>query len=1172
MRSLIVSSLLFFSLLLSSYAGAQVRCVMKQYSLREGLSDGRVLCSLRDREGFMWFGTFIGLCRFDGYNFKTYKSYPGDNSSLKNNRINDILEDKDGFLWLLADDEKVYRFDKQKETFHALTELVSAPDLRSVQVKEIKSADKRNLWLRTNQGLYLITTSAAEKMKVSHYSDTTRSVSTLPPKKIRFFNLPDPNTVYVGTDKGLLILKKRNGVFVPVDIGEDLSKLHYTSVSVGPNYACFGTFQGYVVVINRKTGRLTKHKLSDHIIHAVRMSANPGRLYCTTAGKEIISLEFNRDKPVKRVKIENQSLFSLFEDSRGLLWVEPQRSGILKYDPASNVSRFYFYPSPDYIIKENNNYDYQVLEDKQGNVWINQKGSRFGCYNRSTGEIDFTYDDFQSLNSFHPEVKILMYDQQNVLWLTSSLGGVQKCVISRSPFRQSFIPGDKITKEENNIRGMFSDRAGRLWMGTRTGRLYVMQNEKVLDGLLEGDIPQRVYCILEDKRGNVWLGTKGFGLFKAEPLDQGRTRYRVRRFAVDPPNSSSISSNVIYSLLEDRAGRIWAGSFEKGLIMVNETAGKTSFKTIDNYFFNYPREAHSRVRSLAEDQQGNIWIGTTGGLLVFNPQPANSGGGSFRVYRKEPNNIKSLGDDDVQFIYRNRQGIMWVLTSSGGLNQAMGDALKKLEFVNYSTRNGLANDCLLSCVEDDAGNLWLGAQNSVSRFSPKTKQIRNFDTFDGLSVSGISEASCVKAKDGSILFGTVRGYFSFKPQEVNSEKVSGTIVLTDLQINNEFFLAGAGMNVGKNVNYLDTLILDHHQNNISLFYTLLDYRVEDKIQYSFRLFGYDSKWQNNRGARRVTYTNLEPGTYTFEVQGGDGGTYKNGPLKRLTIVIKPPYWKTSWAYLLYAAVALGILLIVKHIATTMLRLRRDIAVEKQMAELKINFFTQASHEIRTPLSLVINPLEEVIRNEDLSDKGREYLHLVLRNAGRMLRFFNQLLDLRKVQSGMAELKLSRLELIAFLRKEAGYFVEAAGQRNISIKILSEMTEAFVSVDTEKMDIVIYNILSNALKFSPDNSTVTIIVEKSQGEQKVRIKIQDEGPGVPEAELGNIFRLYYEGKQQGERPLKGTGIGLALAKELIELHGAEIRAQNIRPRGFVVEVVLPLLVATEHPLPAPVLSE
>ena len=1147
---------LVFILILNLDVFAQIKCVTKQYSTNDGLPDNRVLCSIKDREGFMWFGTWMGLCRFDGSNFKTYKSYPGDNSSLKNNRINALLEDRAGFLWLGADDGHVYRFDKQKEEFRALTELTSVPGLKDAGVKEIRTIDKRFFWLRTTSVLYLLEVFDNGAVKVTPFDCAVKSARSSEPRNIRFIGLVDSVTVIAGTDHGLAVIRKEKGKFVRSGIGNELDGLRLTSWSSNKEDICLGAANGEIALLNKATKSVKRFAVTKKGINAVCLSRFGRKLYCTTSGKEFFRINYTKGN-FERTKISDDLyLLSIFEDSRGILWVEPDEKGVFRYDPVSDQGKLYFSKNLNDKTRERENRDFQVLEDSRGNIWINQKGAGFGYYYNGQKEIQTTYDDFETVRHFPDIPTILMYDPDGILWLTSTLGGVQKCVLSRSPFSQSFVPDPKLTKDENVIRGIMVDSHHRLWLGLRDGDLYVLQNGKVMPGLLEGEVPKRVYCIIEDKKGTVWLGTKGYGLFRAVPTNAERTHYKVQKYCVERENPLSIPSNIIYSLLEDSKGRIWAGSFERGLILIQEKGNDLLFKTVDNYFFNYPRANKLRVRDLAEDKSGNIWIGTTGGLLILEVKNGMRQNARFFMFQKQPDNIKSLGDNDVQFIYRDKRGTMWVLTSSGGLNQAIGAPTGKLEFVNYSTQNGLRNDCVLSCLEDSKGNLWLALQNGISRFSPGTRQIRNFDMNDGLSAVSISEASCAGRPDGSILFGTVRGYLSFHPEQIVANKIEGRIALTGLQVNNETFISGSGKNAKRNVNYLDTLILDHHQNNISIFYSVLNFLADDKTQYEFRLSGYDKSWQNNRSVRRTTYTNLDPGRYDFEVRAHAPDIYKNLPVKNITIIINPPYWKTWWAYSIYFILLAFIALLIKQVAATMLRLRHDVAVERKMTELKLNFFTQASHEIRTPLSLVINPLEEVLKRERLSAKGTEYVSLVLRNAQRMLRFFNQLLDLRKVQSGMAELHIEMVDLIAFLRKEVEYFADAARQRNISIKILSEFKEINVPFDPEKMDIVVYNILSNAIKFSPDGSLIQIIIEQASDGKNICIKIKDQGCGVQPHELTSIFSLYYEGSMTEKRALKGTGIGLALAKELIELHKGEITAENGSTGGLVVCIKLP----------------
>jgi signal transduction histidine kinase len=319
----------------------------------------------------------------------------------------------------------------------------------------------------------------------------------------------------------------------------------------------------------------------------------------------------------------------------------------------------------------------------------------------------------------------------------------------------------------------------------------------------------------------------------------------------------------------------------------------------------------------------------------------------------------------------------------------------------------------------------------------------------------------------------------FDPNKISTNRIPANIALTNLQINNEDARIGPNEPILKNdINYVSGLTLKYNQNIISIDYAILDNRAGNRQLFAYRLIGFDSTWYDDRQLRRAIYTNLRPGHYLFEVKSLSVDLYSNTPYRRLAITILPPPWKTWWAYLLYT-IFIGVLLyFIRRYALAMIRLRNKIAVEQKLAALKLNFFTNVSHELRTPLTLIVNPLEQLSKKEKLSAEGTSNVDVALKNANRMVRFINQLLDLRKVQSDKATLRISRVEIVSFVKKISDHFTEAARSKRIKLEISSEK-ELNAWVDAEKLDVVIYNLLGNAIKFTPGGKVLIRIFQDGQ---------------------------------------------------------------------------------------------
>ncbi|WP_199120353.1 two-component regulator propeller domain-containing protein [Pedobacter sp. ASV28] len=1141
---------------------AQDKTRHTRYTTADGLSDNRVTTIIKDRDGFMWFGTWVGISRFDGYRFSIFKSYPGDRSPLKSNRIDDIVEDQQtGDFWVKAYDAQIYRFDKKLGKFSALSDLLQVATIKNVVFTKILLVDKNSVWLQTDtSGVFLIENSSSAKPKLIKFSKGRHQNLALPSNYITSFKLDKEKNAWIGTEKGLRVFAPHAGTsYQNVALPETMVKnIAVSSIAEAADKCWLATDEGTLISIGKKYREVSKYQVSANALYNVWYSKALGKVYCTSSRGELIAVTNTGSIEYLERTADRSPLFAIFEDRSNHLWIESQNFGMVKFD-ADKKQLVYLLNKAAYPFKPKT-WNSTVFQDKNGTVWLNIKEKGLMYYDKDSQSLKlFSNRSEAAIKELSNNIIRCHYDPSGVMWLGSGFDGIEKIVFRETNFRQ-YVPKPLSTlRSENEVRGIYSDRNNRLWFGTKDGILHLVKDGKQLSGVLKNETEGHagVYSIVEDWKGNIWLGTKPSGLMKAVPADVDHHQYYLFQYSLNHRETSDTRpKRSIYSLLEDHERRLWAGSFGDGLIQIVEVNGEVTYKTIYNAFLKYPKGNYYRIRHLAEDAKGKIWVGTTGGLLIFDPKgkPEQY---TFKIYKKELGNINSLGGDDVQYIYRDSNNRMWVLTSAGGLNLAVGDEpTQSLKFINYSTKNGLPSDCLLGCMEDRHGNLWLATQNGISKFDMASGKFQNFNHNDGIHEATLSETSCTINKDGEFIFGTTFGYLSFNPENVKADKVSAKMAFTNLQINSEDLVPGEDSPLKIDINNLDELKLDHNQNGISIEFAVLDYRSVNKQNFSYRLKGFDEVWRNTDGQRRATYTNLPPGHYVFEVRSLNEELYDQLPFKSIPITILPPLWKTWWAYLIYAILAIVLFMVIKRVVITMLRLRQGIAVEKRLAELKLNFFTQISHELRTPLTLIMNPSEEVLHNERLSAKGREYMAIVVKNAGRMVKLVNQVLDLRKVQSGKATLRITELELRTFIENIIDYFKENCTNRNIRL-VLAENTPVKVWADVEKLEIIIYNVLANAIKFSPDHATISINLMEDLVLGLSKIEIIDEGPGVQEEELDNIFRLYYEGDHAHGQALKGTGIGLALSRELVELHGGKIYAANMAPKGLCMTMELKL---------------
>lgn len=1135
-------------------ASGQLKEIFKHFSTENGLSHDGILSITRDREGFMWFGTWDGLNKFDGTTFSVYKSRPGDSSNLSNNKIRNIVEDKEGYLWIKTYDHSVYRFDKKTEQFLAISR---KSGLKNIVVDRIYPLGKGSTWLTTaSQGLLHVVSTPSAEPRIHHYASSKRSHYKLPSDSISFLFEDHQKTIWIGTTGGLVRMKQRSdnrssSVLLP--------KLSFTAVAQNGNHIYFGTNQGQLVTFNLHSEKLTTEALSPGTrINAIHIS-DKKILYAATSGNGLLRVDLTNKKVVFAKSSLSHTFFSIHEDKNGRIWLEPQSSGIVKYDPVKNTFKLFSQKKDSHAISPNNNY--LVFEDVNGTLWTRLKGGGFGFYNASQDKIEYFYNEPGGADHRFSNIVTALYpDSTGILWMATIDGGVNKITFPGNNFNHKLLVQKAENRSQNEVRVLFEDSKKRLWVGTKSGELSVFErgrrNEQIFDNI-PGNRLGNVYSIMEDKDGVVWLGTKGEGLLMATPMDASGTRYKLTRFLSDVKKPYSLSNNTVYSIIQDRKGRIWVGTFGGGLNEVIKKNSQTYFVNNRTSFKNYP-VLSKYIRHLCEDSFGNIWVATTNGLLILNPYKGSPENYAFIRHTKIPGDGFSLGNNDVQFIYRDYSNGMWVGTFGGGLNKLVSPVTSTtVKFKVYTLQDGLSSDIILSMAEDKIGHLWLATESGLSCFDKGNGQFRNYDLYDGLPDTKFSESAVFRSKSGEMFFGCTEGYISFDPGKIANRKVRANMALTNLQLyNNDVVPAASGSPLFQSLNSTAQVQLAYDQNVLSIDYAVLDYRAVHKIQYAYILKGYDKGWHYVKNQKKATYTNLPPGKYEFIVKSINKNLFQNVPQKSIKITILPPPWLTLWAYLGYLALAIGLAELARRIIISMIRLRNKVTIEHKLTELKLQFFTNISHELRTPLTLIVGPLEELKRTESVSEQGRQYLRTISRNANRMIRFINQLLDFRKVQSGKMRLVVSEVEIVRLISEITDYFDGLAKEKRINLQLESDVEELHAWVDAEKIDIIIYNLLSNSFKFSPPDTAIFVRIGTSREEGCFTVSVSDQGSGVPKHKLKDIFDLYYEGEQLNPS-LKGTGIGLALSAELVHAHKGEITADNNPDGGMTFSLKLKL---------------
>lgn len=751
----------------------------------------------------------------------------------------------------------------------------------------------------------------------------------------------------------------------------------------------------------------------------------------------------------------------------------------------------------------------------------------------------------------------IKFDRTGLLWLGTNGYGIRKINLAHSPF-QHFMPSI-------STRWIRFDHAGAAWVWRGGGYFNRLDESKnALGGLLwDSEEFTSLNClfardgttwVLGDKRGSFGYDSR---LTKVDP----RTRRALTQIKLP------IEANLFGHIIEGRDGHFWIIGINGVLLRFDPASSQ--IKSFDLAAATGHREVTS---SLSEDAAGRLWLGTPHGL-VRGVLSGNGEAMSFSVFKNNPTDRSTLAnnfvlstlDDPTQPNER-----LWAGTKGGGLHlldKNTGQVIRR-----YTTADGLPNNVIYGILSDASGSLWLSTNSGLSKFDPQKAYFQNFSAADGLQNDEFNSISYARAPDGRLFFGGVSGLTAFRPEDLVPPGETPPVFITGLKIQNRPARPGDGI-LEKSPEFAGTVTLKHFQNQLTFEFAAMDFSAPHKNQFRYRLIGADDNWVEPTTLNSATYANLAPGKYTFEVvTGGSRGVW-NGPPARLEILVLPPWWKSQPAYLLYFLASIWAAWAFYRFQINKIKLQNERDFEHREAQrlaeldrLKTNFFSSVTHEFRTPLTLQIEPVRQLLT--EIKEPAQRYrLELVEKSGQRLLRFVNQLLDLSKLEAGQMPLDPRPGELSAALSDWAESFRPMAAQRGVSLETQLPAAPVPVTLDWEKLEQVVSNLLSNALKFTHEGGKVRLELRPSAQGHEAQILVSDTGMGIAPSDLPRVFERFF----QTEHTQGGTGIGLALTKELVERMGGTVSVQSQPGAGTTFAVQLPL--ATEsRPLRASARAE
>lgn len=1058
------------------------------------------------------------------YSFKHLSTIDG----LSHNQINNIFKDSDGFLWF-STSGGLNRFDGyQFKIFrHDDNDKYSITDNFTDNIQEDVQG---NLWIHTSSSYILF-----DRYKEKFYSDVL-SYLHIPEGK-----LPScPSVVYIDKKKKILLVQNTKVYLYKPETGKivvfylrnrQVAKDKITAIAEDHSSYLFLHNNGLIDRMNKKTC-LMERSLNHIPAHG-----------CMSSIK-----------------------FNMYVDSKDNIWVfTSDYQGLWEYASSMNHWCKWGRQSEN---KLSSNVVQDVKEDKKGNIWIatdhggiNIVDNRNHCL---VVKNNPSYERSLSSNS----VKCLYNDDLNTMWVGTYNRGIS--YYNESLFKFSLDLLTEYSNMENFVPDVTFFKEGihkDLWIGTNGSGLIhndsvcnqskIFRHEDKDPSSLSSNIIVSL-CVTRD--GKLWIGTYLGGM---DCYDG----HRFIHYRHDPKNSNSLVYDNVWSIVEDKRGLIWIGTLGDGLQCFNP-------KTKQFTTYAKPLNDLTITTNLCLGKNDKLYITTYNGLTVLDLKTMK-----FNLLSGNRKGTISFANLQIQMIDEDSRGLLWMATRNGLLVYD-----QKTDIVyKFNSTNGLPNDYVCSIVEDNDKNMWVTTCNGISRvLLSKGKNDGKYDfsfynyyESDGLQYSEFNIRSSIKCSSGEILMGGLKGFNYFNPKEIRYINILPHVSFVGFSLFNKDVLINKkydGMTILKSaINKAKRVDLKYKQNVFSISFSSMNYILPKEVKYAYKLDGFDKSWiVVNGNIHKVTYTNLNEGTYRFRVKVANSKGIWNNKVSSLIIRIHPPFWRSIWAYIIYV-ILFGTLFYFIHYEL-MHRERekykiKQLKIEAQhahdMDEMKLRFFTSISHEFRTPIELILAPVENLLKQPFKKDVYNR-LSMVRRNALRLKEMVDELLDFRKNDVQVTKLHLVREDVISFIRSICQSFLEIADKDNISLHFITSLSSLQMDFDEKKLNRIMINLLSNAFKFTNKGGKVEVFIERksetfSQSEV-LEIRVADTGIGISEEDKKHIFDRFYQGNNKNTESTGGTGIGLQLVKDFVEQHQGEIHVEDHIGGGSIFVFTLPLSLA------------
>lgn len=1084
--------MLLFSIQIGLSQNHHIR--FQHLDINNGISQNHILCILQDSRGFMWFGTRDGLNKYDGYQFTIYRHDAKDSTSISNDFITSIVEDSKGFIWVSTRGGGINRYDRNKNNFtHFQNNPSSTNSLASNLVDGIAKDDEDNLWLCTeNKGIDLYDT---KLNRFTHYKH----------------NAADSNSLCDDNTRCVLM---------------DSEKNFWIGGYGGVNY------------FDRKLKKFTHYK------HA----------------------------PEDNNSLSNNNIKVVFEDSKKRIWIGTDGGGLNLFEKSSNSFKRYLF-SADKPNSISASVIAAIGEDREGNIWIGTENGGLDILDPVSGDIEIIkHDDIDSKSISQNSIYSIYRDNNHNMWVGTYSGGVNIFSREANKFLHYCHTTNSNSLSNNSVLSLAESVNGKLWIGTDGGGLDlfdpVTQNFRHFthDQKNKNSIcGNYVVCVTEDYKGNVWMGTWGDGITVFNPATNS-----YRHFKNNAADSNSINSNNIYDILEDKNHNIWIGTYGGGLDLYNPSTN--GFIHIDK---NTKNAVSLQIHCLAEDKQGNILIGTDGdGIRILNI--ANR---TFQQITHDIKNSNSISDNRINYLYNDDENNIWIGTQNG--LDCFSPVDKKMK--HYTTDDGLPNNVIFAIREDAGKNMWISTNRGLSKLNRERNTFKNYTPADGLQSYEFKAKSFCKSKTGAFYFGGINGFNKFYPAAIEDENAEAPVVFTRFEIFNKKVPIADDSHpsspLKEEITETKQIKLRYYDAVISFDFAALNYTAAEKKQYAYLLKGFDKDWNYIGSKNTATFTNLNPGRYIFMVKTKNKNEEWSKNIKSIELIIEPPFWLTWWfEMLVVAGFITGIVLFnrfrFKIIQKQKLILQKKVSEQTRQLVLSANeekkareaadkarlqaenanremqqknkeieqFVYIASHDLQEPLRTTTSFVELLQRQYggSLDEKADKYLNFITDASNRMKVLIKDLLDYSRIG---AKKDLARIDCNLVMQAVLADLGNAISEANASI--ITDKLPVISGYSTEIKQLF-QNLIINAIKFRKIDEPPRIQVSVSSKAEHWLFSIKDNGIGIAPEHREKIFLIFQ--RLHTKSQYEGSGIGLAHAKKIVEIHGGEIWPESTPGEG------------------------